>query len=54
MYKRSPGVEFKYKGKRYFFSFLYLEEKGPEKIRPVNEPENETAEIIVKDYKRGS
>jgi hypothetical protein len=53
MRKRAPGVEFKYKGKRYFFDFLYLDEKGPKKIRPINEPDNETAEITVKDFKAG-
>jgi len=52
--KSVPGVKFKYKGKWYFFDFLYLNEKGPEKIRPIDEPENEADEITVKDYKRGN
>ena len=56
MNKRPPGVEFRYKGKRYFFDFYYLWEKNVrgEKIRPIGEPNNETAEITVKNYKRGN
>ncbi|CAG8779640.1 9602_t:CDS:1, partial [Racocetra persica] len=53
MHKRPPGIEFKYKAKKYFFNFLYLNEKGPEKIRPLDEPDNKNAEITVKDYKAG-
>ena len=53
MWKRAPGVEFKYKGKRYFFEFVWKGPKGPDKVRPMDEPENEAAEVTVKDYEVG-
>jgi hypothetical protein len=51
MDKGSPGIRFKYRGKRYGISFSDLKEWN--KFRPIGEPENTVDEIIVKDYKEG-